>query len=244
MVQPHEAIVLVSSSLTALTHPNYQRFLVSNGSLGDNYVKWDLILREASRLDAFTVYPSDVKATRAMPLAWPTGTPRASSTPVLSWPRSSSSQISKRPRQIGTELSHGRSKPSSRYHFKMAKQPYLGNRFSPGCDEADIAGPKHRPSMWTLGGISLLFPGVPFNSVERMPFHTEPTDPLRPTFVPARRGLSLAVKRAFAFTLTAMISGTMHEAHLRAPPVTLGETAPSQNYPPHSVSIQINGPGV
>ena len=79
--------------------------------------------------------------------------------------------------------------------------------------------------MRTLGGDKPVIPGVAL-SVERWPFHAEPPDPLRPTFVPARL-VGLAVKLPCAFYTLRMISNHS-EGNLWAPPLPLGGDRPSQ----------------
>ncbi len=72
-----------------------------------------------------------------------------------------------RPRQIGTELSHGRSEPSSRTTLN-GEQPYPWDQLSAQDVMSRHRGAKHRRRYELLGGISLLSPAY-LLSVERWP---------------------------------------------------------------------------
>src|SRR5690606_18744514 len=67
-----------------------------------------------------------------------------------------------------------RSKPSSRTTLN-GEQPYPWDRLQPQDVMSRHRGAKHRRRCELLGGISLLSPEY-LLSVERWPFHTEPTD--------------------------------------------------------------------
>ena len=67
-----------------------------------------------------------------------------------------------------------RSEPSSACHFNGRTAQPLGPSPAPGCDEP-TSRCRTSPSMWALGGDSLLSPEY-LLSYERWPFHTEPPD--------------------------------------------------------------------
>ena len=75
--------------------------------------------------------------------------------------------ILQRPRQIGTELSHDVSKPSSRTTLN-GEQPYPWDLLQPQDVMSRHRGAKHRRRYELLGGISLLSPEY-LLSVERWP---------------------------------------------------------------------------
>ena len=96
-----------------------------------------------------------------------------------------------------------RSKPSSRTTLN-GEQPYPWDWLQPQDVMSRHRGAKHRRRCELLGGISLLSPEY-LLSVERWPFHTEPPDHYRPSFLPARR-VCLAVKHPSAYCTHCMIS--------------------------------------
>ena len=117
-----------------------------------------LILRLASRLDAFSVYPSRMRlSSRATGVT--TGTPlirplRSSRT------RSSSSQTScardgYEPNCLTTFWTQ------LAYHFNGRTAQPLGPTTAPGCDEP-TSRCQTSPSMWTLGGDQPVIPRVAF----------------------------------------------------------------------------------
>ena len=154
-------------------------------------------------------------------------------TPVVRSLRSSHTgsnplSIFQRPRQIGTELSPRRSKPSSRTTLN-GEQPYPRDLLQPGMPSRH-RGAKHFARNTAVDmnswAVSACYPRiVPFIPLSDGPSISEPPDHLRPAFVPAR-AVTLAVKLAYAFAyLTSDVRPC--PANLRAPPVTLWEeTAP------------------
>lgn len=143
----------------------------SSSSRGLTLAMGYLILRGASRLDAFSVYPFPTwlpghgfdtqpvhqrsvhpgpLVLRTAPLKYPTPTPDRDRT------------VSRR------------SKPSSRTTLN-GEQPYPWDRLQPQDVMSRHRGAKHRRRYELLGGISLLSPEY-LLSVERWPFHTEPPD--------------------------------------------------------------------
>ena len=96
-----------------------------------------------------------------------------------------------------------RSEPSSRTTL-IGEQPNPWDRIQPQDVMSRHRGAKPPRRCGLLGEISLLSPGQ-LLSVERWHFHSHTTGSLTPTFVTARP-VSLAVRLAFAFTLSGMVS--------------------------------------
>ena len=134
-------------------------------------LKRDLILRLASRLDAFSAYPCQTR----LPGGAPGGT---AGTPEVCPSRSS--RTSDRAAQISTPTTDRdrtvsrRSEPSSRATL-MGEQPNPWDLLQPQDVTSRHRGAKPLRRFELLGGISLLSPEY-LLSFERWPFHAEPPD--------------------------------------------------------------------
>ena len=118
--------------------------------------------------------------------------------PVLSRTREQPSQSSNA-RQIGTELSHDVLNQLA-YHFKWRTAMPLRTHFQPQDVMSRHRGCKHRRRYELLGGISLLSPGTfyPLSDGPSIQNHR-----ITKTFFVPARAVTLAVKLAYAFALTA-----------------------------------------
>ena len=131
----------------------------------------DLILRLASRLDAFSAYPYPTRIPGGAP-GGTTGSPEVGPT--------RSSRTSVRATQISTPTTDRdrtvsrRSEPSSRATL-MGEQPNPWDLLQPQDVTSRHRGAKPLRRFELLGGISLLSPEY-LLSFERWPFHTEPPD--------------------------------------------------------------------
>ena len=101
-----------------------------------------------------------------------------------------------------------RSEPSSRATL-IGEQPNPWDRVQPQDVMSRHRGAKPSRRCGLLGKISLLSPEY-LLSVERWHFHSHTTGSLTPTFVTAR-AVTLAVRLAYTFTLTARFPSVLNE---------------------------------
>ena len=174
MVKPLESLVLVSSMPHSTLHTQPINVIVFNGSSGESSSQGSLILKGASRLDAFSGLSLPKRSYRAMHLAIQT---RNTSGPSHSGPLVLGAALLKLPTSTADRdrTVSRRSKPSSRTTLN-GEQPYpWGPASAPGCDEPTSRCQTPPVDVKLLGGISLLSPEY-LLSVERWPFHSEPPD--------------------------------------------------------------------